>query len=207
MSESLFLVIDLHNGGILHRVKNREILVGLLEGMVDCIPYQTFREFFYPEYSEYDFEKDHLFLSPMDRKIHRMPEAMVTESFLARRARAAEKARYIHRLQLLCEAARDTLSLGVSGEIYADLETELSACEPDRGVFSSAIHDFAAYSKLEPEACYDELRMRVETSRRHRVRNYAIYRRFLDLIHVTEIEGMKALFEDLNKELFLNSYV
>ena len=207
MSESLFLVVDLHNGGVLHRAKNREVMVGLLEGLVDAIPYQTFTDLFYPEYAEYDFEKDHLVLSPLDRKIHRMPESLVTEAFLARRARAAEKARYVHRLQMFCEAARDAVSLGVPPEVYADLETELSLCRPEHGVFSPAIHDYASYSSLEPRACYDELRMRVETGRRHRIRNYAIYRRYLDRIHVTEIDGMKQLFADLNKELFLNSHV
>lgn len=208
---SIFLILDLHNGGILHEPRSRDVMVGLLEGTLDAIPYQLFPELWSEElreqYANFDFGIDMLFLSPKDRLFHRMPEALVTDSFLERRQIAKERASYIYKLQLLCEGARETNSLGVPQEIFADIEFELQKCRPDQHEFTTAIHEYASCVGLTPAACFEDLRMKVEGGRIVRIRNFAIYRKYLDLIHSTPRHLLKKVFVDLNNELFFNSHV
>ncbi|CAN5460844.1 hypothetical protein BH10BDE1_BH10BDE1_08030 [soil metagenome] len=207
MSREVFLIIDLHNGGILHHARSREVMVALLEGIGDAIAYQTFHDLMPARYKDFDFSNDLLFLSPLDRELHLMPESLVTPAFEKRRDLAKDKARQIFKLQMICEAARDTISLGVPAEIYADIEFELGRCRPDDSHFTPAIHDYASNVGCSPASAFDELRMRSDSARIQRIRNYAIYRKFLGRIYLTESSGMKALFADVHSELFLNSHV
>lgn len=207
MKSGLYLLLDLHNGGVLYAAKDREMLAGLLACLRDTISFPLFSEIWPRQYSAYNFEDEMLFLSPQDRRFYPMPTNLVTEHFLARRKVAAAKATYIRGLQLLCQAARDTTTLGVPDVIYSDLEAELRNSDSAKGIYTPAIEEYAALLNVSPEACVHELRMKVESGRLIRIRNLAIYQKYLDRIAASSIEDLKTFFDDLNKELFLNSHV
>ncbi len=200
------LLLDLHTGGVLYSTRLREILTGLLAAVLDTLPFSISLDLS-PELGQFNFEDDFLQLSPIDRIFRPMDPALITEEFLQRRQLAQEKGLALRDLQIICEAARDTLTLGVPAEVYADLETELSKYKNSGGDFSPAIVEYASILELSPEVCVQELRMKVESARLIRIRNFAIYQKYLEIICRSKPDDLKDIRLKIQTEVFKNSHV
>lgn len=206
MIESRYFLIDLATGGVLYSTPTQEVMVGLLGAFIDVLPYQLSLRLS-PMYRDWNFEEEALQFSYTDHKFYPLPAELRTQAFLEKQKMAVIKARFVEKLVAYCEIARATVTLGVSPQIYSDLEVEIRLCRPEEGYFTPAIHEYAATMQIAPAICVEELKMKTESARLLRIRNFAIYQKYLELIQTKDFLDAQTFFEAVRTELFLNSHV
>lgn len=199
------LLVDERNRGVLCPTSHEDTAIALMAAFPDTTVIQVpFELTSYNRYAGYDFHNTLWHVSLVERNITPLSETLITADFQNRRTRALRKIPIIRNLQIICQMTRLRASFGFPDIISSDLAEEIALSNPEIGHFSIGIHEYAAIREIDLSTAYTELKMKVESSRILRIRNFAIYEKYLALICQSNDES--TVFKGLMDEVLYNSF-
>ena len=199
------LLVDERNRGVLCSTSREDTAIALMSAFPDTTVIQIpFELASYERYTDYDFQNKLWHVSLVDRIVTPLSETLVTADFRNRRTQALRKIPMIRNLQIICQMTRLRASFGFPDIISSDLSEEISLSNPETGHFSLGVHEYAAIREIDLRTAYTELKMKVESSRILRIRNFAIYEKYLALICHSNDES--TVFKGLMDEVLYNSF-
>lgn len=200
-----FLFVDRNNNGLLCTTPTRTVGQNLLGGILDArvIEIPLHREM-YKKYEALDYENGFLRVSPT-REITELPAGLVTEDFLAKRKQASARAKYLELLEMISFLSTSKEYLSYPAPIYPILENELRDCQPQHGIFSNGIHEYAIVHEIEPSVAYEEISFVLRGARTIAMRDFAIFQKYVRTFNTCDLTELPSFYQKLREEVFLSA--
>jgi len=202
-----YLLIDRNNGGVLCTLPNRTVGTNLMLGLLDSrtIEIPLHRKIF-EIYKDVDFDNSFLHVS-VKREVNPLKPENITDLFLKRREEAKLRAKYLELLEMLSFLSLKKACLGYPSSISSILEKELQSCRPEENYFSEGIKSYAHINQISFDAAYYEIKFKVEGSNTVKIRDYAIFQKYVRIFNTCSLDQLDQEFNNVRTEMFLNAKV
>lgn len=202
-----YFIFDIETRGILLVTSNMQTAVLVAQGLLNSHLFSWyFDKRIHSYYSHFNLDKDLLLLTK-DFKIIPADGVAFTENFLSKKALAQKRAHSIEQVLLACMRLWHRSASGYSNEIYSEIQFELQDCRPLDGYFTSSIHDYADILMITPEEAFTDLKIAVESSRANKIRNFAIFSKYVKAINSSSLQELEAFSSQIMAEVTANSQV
>jgi hypothetical protein len=200
----LNLVVDLSNGVVLTAAKSASSARAVSKGIdnTNVVTLPNILPWRKKEYDIYDFRKDDLVWA-VGGKIDLMPSHLKTKEVYAKKELATLREIYLHALevffQMYLTRTIDNYDQGLDGYITNELEQ----CNPLADYYTYAIQEYARITGVHPSTAYNEFKLRYETQSLARIRNFALYTKWVDIMNeCVDKEQLQKALKDANAEIW-----
>lgn len=178
--DPIYIVADIETGLVLTRVSSANcasaLTLGLLNSTSISLPTQLSHR--RNEWDAYDFNKG-LFQVSQGYLIAPYPEELLREDLLKKREVAKIRGAFIYSLEVYCMQELTRIASYMPENLMVFIQQELSQCDPEKNIFTKAIEEYAALQEIEASVAYHELQLQLQSSGVVKLRNYAIYEKFM----------------------------
>lgn len=197
-------VVDLENGVILTPVKSVSSGKATQEGIpnssliaiANVLPWRQ------KDYSQFDLWRDDLVWA-VGGKVDAMPEHLKTPEMYAKKKLAYLRQTYLYALEVFFQMYLGRTVDNYDQGLDAYIINEVEQCNPLAGYYTYALQEYARIIGIHPETAYNELKLRYDTQCLARIRNFALYSKWVDLMNACETkEQLQKALKDANDEIW-----
>jgi hypothetical protein len=202
-----YLVVDLENSGVLYSAPTLTNALNVTAGIlnVGILQLPLHREYFAP-LNQYDYDNDML-ESTKGRHVQPLPTERITEHFLRRREEAKSRGKYLVSIEMLFTMCRERATLSYPSEISAEVDIELGRCRPQEGYYTQGIHEYANVQRVDVSVAYEELKFLVNGARLVKLRNFGLYRRYVQIINSCPLSDLEKNYQLAIDEVYYNAKI
>lgn len=204
-----YFIFDSSNDGIIWTGPSIVVANKLKEGLIDCDMGSLSPH--HPSYNDLAIESITNQLKFWDGKngrVKQMKPEDANQVYTEKKRLAILRSPSMYTLNGYAQwAYRKTVSFPHTG-IDAELSTVLEQCDPERGVFSFGIIEYALTCKMSNLEAYKQLRLRVDNYCSQRMRVYSYFDYYSGLINraVTDAD-IQAINTDMHKKFIKDSFI
>ena len=207
--EFTHLVVDIETGLILIGVASAScasaVTLGLLNSMQFSLPVQFLEK--RGNRNRFDFNKD-LYQLILGVEIRRFPKRLARKGLMRKRRLAKLRAEYISALEIYFEQELHRVAEYMPEHLAAYIHSELDYCDPARSHFTRPIEEYAALQEIEVQAAYQELQLKLQSSGMVRLRNYALYEKYMMRMNTCEsAPELDAVLKDALDAMLCNAMI
>jgi hypothetical protein len=173
------LLVETNHNSVLYKCKSftsgNATARGLLNTAVRFIPVKLLR---YSSLKTIDWAKE-FYTMDIKGTIEPMPEYLITDDYLKLKYIASVRAECLWALELYLQEGISRVIDYYDDNLSAFLVAELNKCNPAEDYYTDAIHEYADIAEIEPKYVYQEMSMTVNTAGLVRLRNKAIYDKYV----------------------------
>jgi hypothetical protein len=192
-NSSIYLVTDDETKLVYARVASASVAaavtLGILNSVVLALPVGI--PHLKGRWDEHDFDKDLYkadFSPGSGLRFQKFPPELIRDDLLRNRKLAARRGYYIHSLEIRCEDQLARTAEYMPDNLAAFLHDELRDCDASRNVFATSIQEYADLSGIDPQAAFQELRLKLKSSGLVSLRTYALQQKFMMKMNACETE-------------------
>jgi hypothetical protein len=204
-----YFIFDSSNDGIVWTGSSIVVANKLKEGLIDCDMGSLSQ--YHPSYNELTVDAITNQLKFWDGKGGRVKEMKTTDTnqiYLEKKRLAKLRSPSMHTLNGYAQwAYRKTVSFPHAA-MDAELATVLEQCDPESGVFSFGIIEYALTCKMSNLEAYKQLRLRVDNYCSQRMRVYSYFDYYSGLINqaITDAD-IQTINTDMHKKFIKDSFI
>lgn len=202
-SETLYYITDYSNEGILYIHSNVVVCNYLKRGLLDCEVRRCgrnsngYQELFSLYKMKGNFDK---YLSRTTGHIENLSSISINPTYLERKRLISIRKHLVIHLLMMTEVATKSTQICPFGSIESTLEFAIRDSDPENGVWSDGIQEYAQIVNVGPEVAYREVKLQLDNIQCVKMRTYAFMKMFADEINkITtnkEAEKMKTTIAD-----------
>src|SRR6266480_6076131 len=178
--EPLHIVADLETGLIYAPVPSGScataLTLGLMNSAAFSFPVQMpLRK---DEWDACDFEND-LYQLLQASEVRPFPKNLVRQDLMRRKSLAKLRATYLYGLEIHFQRELHRIAEYMPDDLVSFVHNELNHCDPGNGKYTKAIEEYAALQEIDVDVAYQELRMKLQSNGMVKLRNYALYEKYM----------------------------
>lgn len=195
--EPLHVVADIETGLIYAPAPSGACATALTLGLVNSAAYSfpTQLPLRKDEWDGCDFENG-LYQLLKVSEVRPFPKDLIRQDLLNRKYLAKLRATFIYGLEVHFQRELEHVAEYMPDNLVPFIYHELADCDPRAGTYTSAIEEYAALQGIDPEVAYQELRMKLQSSGMAKLRNYALYEKYMmQMNSCTTRKQLREVFE------------
>jgi hypothetical protein len=205
-----FTIIDYSNEGILFVGDSQAVVNQLKAGLVD-----TEMRMFYPRHPSYDkinrqeilFGDKHVFVK-RDNSVVELPATALNPAYLERRRLVKLRAPLMEMLIRFTYTSTQICRPTAWDGIENNLQFALRDCDPDAGVWSDAIQEYAQINSVEPQHAYREIKLQMDNIHSIKMRVYGFLKLFSDKINqVADMDQARNIMQEMENKFFKDTWI
>lgn len=207
------ILADYVNDGVVHIGTDLAVANQLKSGLVDTRMFFVWPEApFYADYDENFYANDqHFYIQPANfppLKPIVMPDYMKHEIYLERRRLVSLRKMLFKQLFNHCRSATQLCENTPWPGIENNLDFALKNCDPDHGIYSQSVQEYAYINSLENIHAYKELKLQVDNLHSMKLRIYSYLKHFSSKINqVTTGDQAEDLSDEIRTKFYKDTLI
>lgn len=212
MHKIVYVVVDTDNKFILFFAPSRLTAFMLARGMLNS---HAMEFVMHPDWlsgwvENVDRENDmiHLKNAGYPVRISPLPDCQIRDEIMEKRRLLAMRSRYLYDLELLCQVQLTRAANFFDESMVSFVQEQLNLSDPDNDNYAPGIQEYAYINEITPEAAYQELSMRLQSTGMIKLRVQAFYDKYSRVLTtLSDEKEFEKTMTTMKYELYMNSYV